>query len=275
MKRSSSVPWTQNREESVRSARSFSHFWCLAGLCALTATMAAAPATAQVITIDTHGNATTGHSGTVDRRFAQIKPTDIPLPKSELDAKSRLDLVRFLEADQGFAMRPFPRGHKGLTLVANGMMEPAGESYLAMVTANGLSAKPGDRLVLSDVKIDKSKIVFQVNGGPDAKHRFLRHIQIGMGGPDMTNPVVADDQEGPTGARLTLTFPKGVPRTDRKGSGGTSVPTDFVRGEDAHPGIYRHAAAKTEGSHTRSSCDGGDEHGHGAIRPGSAGAEDA
>ncbi len=80
-------------------------------------------------------------------------------------------------------MRPFPRGHKGLTLVANGKLEPAGEAYLSMVTANGLSAKPGDRLVITDIKIDHSKIIFELNGGPDAKHRFLRHVQIGAGDP--------------------------------------------------------------------------------------------
>ena len=50
-------------------------------------------------------------------------------------------------------MRPFPRGHKGLTLAANGKLEPAGEAYLDMVTSKGLSAKPGDRVVLTDVKI--------------------------------------------------------------------------------------------------------------------------
>ena len=39
----------------------------------------------QVITIDTHsGNVTTGE-GTVDRRYAQIKPTTVELPKTGLD----------------------------------------------------------------------------------------------------------------------------------------------------------------------------------------------
>jgi hypothetical protein len=85
----------------------------------------------------------------VDRRFQQVTPTKVELPKSILDEKSRLDLIRMLEAEQGFAMRPFPKGHKGLTLEANGKLEPAGEAYLDMVTTEGLSAKPGDRLVLT------------------------------------------------------------------------------------------------------------------------------
>jgi len=42
-----------------------------------------------------------------------------------------------MTAEQGFAMRPFPKGHKGLTLVANGKLDPAGEPYLAMITSAG------------------------------------------------------------------------------------------------------------------------------------------
>lgn len=186
-------------------------------VCAL-AVMLAAPGTAQVITIDTNGNPKTnpGQSGTVDRRYSQIQPTHIDLPNSELDAKTRYELERFLEADQGFAMRPFPRGHRGLTLVANGKLDPAGEAYLSMVTANGLSAKPGDRLVITDVKIDRSKMVFDLNGGPDPRHRFLRHIEIGAG-PEMS-PVAQDTDEGqgPIGARLTLTFKDHIPELTGK-----------------------------------------------------------
>ena len=89
-------------------------------------------------------------------------------------------------------MRPFPKGHKGLTLVANGKLEPAGEAYLDMVTAEGTSRQarrpPGDHRH-QNREIDK--IILMFNGGPDAKHRFLRHIQIGTG-PTM-NPVVQGD----------------------------------------------------------------------------------
>ena len=174
-----------------------------------------APTLRAQITIDTRtGNVTNQTNGdvlsTIDRRYQQIKPTSVPLTKTELDPKTRLELIRLIQAEQGFAMRPFPRGHKGLTLVANGKLDPAGEAYVSMVTGEGLSAKPGDRVVLTDVKIDRNKIIFEINGGPDLKHRFLRHISIGAG-PEL-NPVVAegDDQE-PVGARLTLSFPGHVP----------------------------------------------------------------
>jgi hypothetical protein len=180
---------------------------------AFAALLAVPAATAQVVTIDTHGNATTGPNGaaTVDRRFAQIQPTHIQLPKGSLDGRTKLQLIRDLEGEQGFAMRPFPMGHRGLTLVANGKLDPAGEGYLDMVTANGVSAKPGDALVITDMKFDRNKIIFSLNGGPDAKHRFLQHIQIGMGG-GMTTPVVQNDaQNNPQGAHLTLDFKEHMP----------------------------------------------------------------
>ncbi len=165
------------------------------------------------ITVNTKtGTVTNGDgnvSATVDRRFQQVTPTKVVLPKGQLDEKSRLDLIRALQAEQGFAMRPFPKGHKGLTLEANGKLEPAGVAYLDMVTSEGLSAKPGDRLVLTDVKIEHSRIEFQLNGGPDLKHRFLRHIEIG-GGIGM-GPVVQDNEADPTGARVTLTFKGPIP----------------------------------------------------------------
>ncbi|HUA93762.1 MAG TPA: hypothetical protein VL991_14410 [Terracidiphilus sp.] len=162
-----------------------------------------------MLTIDTSGKGPVAATGPVDRRYQQITPTHIDLSKTELDTKTRLELERVLQSEQGFAMRPFPRGHKGLTLEANGKLDPAGEAYLNMAVSEGICAKPGDRLVITDVKFEKSKIIFALNGGPDFKHRFLRHIQIGAD-PNYSNSVVPDEPD-PTGARLTLAFKDHVP----------------------------------------------------------------
>ena len=199
-------PFTSANSSIVARALSATY----GGVCGLALAAAALPAGAQVLTIDTHtGNATTAN-GSVDRRYAQITPTNVELPKTGLDTKTRLELIRILQSEQGFAMRPFPRGHKGLSLEANGKLNPAGEGYLDMVTQYGLSAKPGDAVVLTDIKFDKNKMVFMINGGPDLKHRFLRHIQLGTG-TQMTPMVQGGDESEPMGARLTLEFKGGVP----------------------------------------------------------------
>jgi hypothetical protein len=167
---------------------------------------------AQAVTIDTSKGGPVavqqGQETQVDRQYKQIVPTNVQLPNGIMDTKTRLELIRILEAEQGFAMRPFPHGHKGLTLVANGKLEPAGEGYLNMVINNGVSAKPGDRVAITDIQVDHGKIVLQLNGGPDAKHRFLSHIELGTG--QATNPVVQDAKD-PGGARLTLDFGHSVP----------------------------------------------------------------
>ncbi len=177
---------------------------------ALVMLLAAPSSRGQAVTIDTHGNPTGAHAATVDRRFAQIQPTSVQLPKGAMDPRSRTALIRSLVGEQGWAMRPFPKGHKGLTLAANGKLDPAGEAYLDMVTDNGLSAKPGDAVAITDIKFDHDKLVLSFNGGPDAKHRFLQHIELGTG--PMMAPVVQDNAENnPQGAHVTLTFKGRMP----------------------------------------------------------------
>ena len=215
MMRLSPFPAAYAASSPTENTRWMSGLLCLAGLGSLAVLLSAPPAAAQVITIDKNGNASTaGQVASIDRRFAQVHPTNVPLDSAPLDAKTRLGLVRALQAEQGFAMRPFPGGHKGLTLEANGKLNPAGQAYVDLVENFGISAKPGDRLVVTDVKFERSKIVFEFNGGPDLKHRFLRHIELGPG--PYTAPIVQDDGTLPTGSRLTLIFKDRVPMLTNK-----------------------------------------------------------
>jgi hypothetical protein len=117
-------------------------------------------------------------------------------------------LLRFLQSEQGFAMRPLPIAT--LTLKANGKMEPSGSDYVNAIREKGLATKAGDRVVLTDIKIEKDRILLDFNGGPEHKHKWLRHISIGMD-PNNTVPLSRDDQQAPSGTRITLIFPSAVP----------------------------------------------------------------
>jgi hypothetical protein len=157
------------------------------------------PAAAQVFTVTPEG---------IDGKYLDFQPTNIAISTVPLTNHNREDLLRFLQSEQGFAMRPLPIST--ITLKANGPMQPNGSDYVNAIREKGLAVKAGDRVVLTDIKIEKDRILLDFNGGPEHKHKWLRHISIGMD-PNMTTPVVADEQQAPSGTRITLIFPNAVP----------------------------------------------------------------
>lgn len=133
----------------------------------------------------------------------EFHPTRVSLPDKPLEERGRLELIRNLESEQGFAHRELPLG-AGLTLLANGNLTPRDEEYRRMLYEKGQSAAVGDRVEVSKLEFRADRIVLDFNGGPYAKHRFLSHLSLnGM--------QVA--QQGPiaTGFRVTLIFEGGIP----------------------------------------------------------------
>ena len=63
-----------------------------------------------------------------------------------------------------------------------------------MLYKKGTSAAAGDRIAITTVTVKNDRIVFDLNGGPYLKHRFLRHVELNDA------PVVADDGAQVTGA---------------------------------------------------------------------------
>jgi len=131
-------------------------------------------------------------------------PTHVPLPQGKLTERGRRELIRNLEAEQGFAHRALPVS-AGISLQANGQLTPGPAEYRKLIYTKGQSAAPGDRVVVTALEFKGDRIVLDFNGGPYAKHRFLRHIQIN------DNPVTPDTGEVATGSRITLVFEGGIP----------------------------------------------------------------
>ncbi len=129
-------------------------------------------------------------------------PTHIEIPDKPLDERGRLELIRNLEAEQGFAHRELPLG-AGLTLIANGNMAPSGDAYKKLLYQKGQSAAAGDRVAVTALEFKPDRLVIDLNGGPYAKHRFLSHVQIND---------IQLAQQGPTatGCRITLIFEGGL-----------------------------------------------------------------
>ena len=134
-------------------------------------------------------------------------PTHVELPDKPMTERGRRELIRDLEAEQGFAHRVLPLGAI-LTLEANGNLTPRAEQYKEVVYKKGQSAAPGDRVVVTALEIKPDRIVVDLNGGPYVRHRFLRHVQIGVGGAVSAPP---DLSEQATGCRIALVFEGRLP----------------------------------------------------------------
>ncbi len=177
-----------------RSAR----FPLLAAFCALPL-LAASPLRAQVFTVEAEH---------VEKHYTEFAPTHVKYPEQPMNQLGRETLIRFMQSEQGFAMRPLPIAN--LNLHANGHMDPTGEKYVDLLHQKGTAAKPGDRVVVTDIKILNKSIELDLNGGFEHKHKFLRHVSIGMD-PMNTVPLAADNGQPMTGSRLTLVFEEQVP----------------------------------------------------------------
>jgi hypothetical protein len=131
-------------------------------------------------------------------------PTHVPLPQGKLTERGRRELIRNLESEQGFAHRALPVS-AGITLQANGQLTPGPAEYRKLIYTKGQSAAPGDRVIVTALEFKGDRIILDFNGGPYAKHRFLRHIQINDA------PVTPDTGEVAIGSRITLVFEGGIP----------------------------------------------------------------
>jgi hypothetical protein len=133
-----------------------------------------------------------------------FRPTRVELPTTPISELGRRELVRDLEAEQGFAHRTLPLGDQ-LTLIANGNLNPSGDAYKQLLYKKGESAQPGDRVAITKVEVKADRIVFDLNGGPYLDHRFLRHLEIN------NMPMAGNDGAQVTGCRITLLFEGGIP----------------------------------------------------------------
>jgi len=127
----------------------------------------------------------------------------------KITPQTKMLLIRDLTAENCFARHTFPQGHKGL-VIKHGVVTPNEAQVAQMISENGLAAKPGDKVVISNVLIQDKAIVIEINGGPKKKEKWYQHVQVGMGGV-MTTPGPAPKGLNATGSMVTLDFDKYVP----------------------------------------------------------------
>jgi hypothetical protein len=143
---------------------------------------------------------------------APSKPNELPPDlqgRPPVSKQTRIELIRTLQAEFGFAKKLFPKGDKGLQLSSSGQISPDDQTIMMQVASNGPAAKPGDKLQITDVAIKGSEIVFDINGGSKRKGHWYDHIEVGGGGGMV--PVHQEKGAANPGCTLALVFPKYVP----------------------------------------------------------------
>ena len=131
---------------------------------------------------------------------------------SKITPQTRLQLIRSLQSERVFARVLFPQGDKGLK-IKNGVVSPTDMAIAQQVAEFGAAAKPGDRCVITDVKVNEKDIALEINGGPKKKGKWYHHIQISGGGgaaaplPGSPSPQSLDAH----GSVVVLEFDKYVP----------------------------------------------------------------
>ncbi len=141
--------------------------------------------------------------------LAVAAPAQSPTSQQRMTSQTRYAVVRMLNAELVFARKPFPMGHKGLVVKADGEVAPAPGELGRLLVQHGTAARPGERVKITNVVIRDDKIIFDINGGPKKKKKWYQRIQFsGMGG---SASAPQDTNEFSRGSAVTLEFKGFVP----------------------------------------------------------------
>jgi hypothetical protein len=117
--------------------------------------------------------------------------------------------MRDLTAERVFVRTPMPMGEQGLA-IRDGKVSPSEQQVARLVMEHGFAAKPGDRVVITNVLIKEKSIVFEINGGGKKHEKWYQHVELGANGT--TTPVGgAPKSLEAKGSSVTLEFDKYVP----------------------------------------------------------------
>ena len=130
--------------------------------------------------------------------------------KIPLTEQHRLELIRTFNSDLVFIRTLFPMGKTGLTL-KDGKVSPSGDTLQRQLALWGPSVKPGDRAIITRMDLKNDRIHFEINGGPIKKTKWYQHVQLGVGGGEMTPGGAQDVTNNPRGSYVDLVFDHHLP----------------------------------------------------------------
>jgi hypothetical protein len=136
----------------------------------------------------------------------------VVLPDRKLDNAGRMEIIRGMTAELGYARKAFPFGKVGLSINTQGkLVSPTDQQLEEMLQVYGPAVKVGERAHITMVRFKDKSIIFEINGGPEKKKKWYEHIQV-SGGGGAIQPGQPDDATNIHGSYVELVFDKFVPQ---------------------------------------------------------------
>jgi hypothetical protein len=132
-------------------------------------------------------------------------PAGLFAKEQQLDQLGRILLIRGLDREIAVAKMTLPRGKHGLFIDDKGQVDRGrAEEELR---SNGAAIQPGIPVEITKINFKDHAIIFVINNGRSHK-KWYQHIQIGMGGGDMIQPLDSQQRQNPIayGSYITLSF---------------------------------------------------------------------
>lgn len=130
--------------------------------------------------------------------------------KVPLTEQHRIELIRTFNSDLVYIRTEFPMGKTGLTL-KDGKVSPSGDTLRRQLALWGPSVKPGDRAIITQMVMKDDRIHFEINGGPVKKEKWYQHLQVGVGGGEVSPGGGQDPINNPRGSYVDLVFDHHIP----------------------------------------------------------------
>ncbi|HET7099870.1 MAG TPA: hypothetical protein VFJ52_01865 [Terriglobia bacterium] len=133
-------------------------------------------------------------------------PAGLFAKEQNLDQLGRILLIRGLDREIAVAKMMLPRGKRGLVINDKGQVDR--ELAEKELRSNGTAIQPGLPVEITRIKFKDHEVVFVINNGEKHHKKWYQHIQIGMGGGGMMQPLDPQQQQNPIayGSYITLYF---------------------------------------------------------------------
>jgi hypothetical protein len=133
-----------------------------------------------------------------------------PTSSDKMTPQTKILIMRDLTAERVFVRTPLPMGEQGLE-IKDGKVSPSEQQVASLVAQHGFAAKPGDRVVITNVVIREQSILVEINGGNKKHQKWYQHVQLGNGNGTVPVGGGAPQSLEAKGSSVTLAFDKYVP----------------------------------------------------------------